>query len=103
MESVCTWNIEAEANHRIIVTIETLSNLDWSQGGIYVASPKQIIARYEGKSGGLAYDSKRQKSFTSIGNRVNVTIFSHVNGRHFDKISFRFSFISYPGKIMFLY
>ena len=94
---MCTWNFEAEKDHLIIVTVEKLTNFNWNQGSVFVASPEKMIRQFQGKEGGSEYQKMRQKRFTSVGNRMNLTLFSSLQ---FDDVEVRFSYVTYRGKWM---
>ncbi|XP_066923365.1 uncharacterized protein [Clytia hemisphaerica] len=89
---MCTWNFEAKKDHLIIVTVEKLTNFNWKQGSVFVASPDKMIGQFRGKEGGNQYQNMQQKRFTSVGNRMNLTLFSSLQ---FQDVEVRFSYVTY--------
>lgn len=96
LEAVCSWDIKAKPGHLIFVTIESLRNLDWDKGGVYLASPGKVIASLKGLEGKSDYQKKYKKTFKSTKNHMNLTIVSHDYQKKFERISLEFSYITFP-------
>lgn len=95
---MCTWHFEADKDDLIMVTVERLTHFNWNQGGIFLASPKKMVRQFRGREGGVEFQSMAQKRFTSIGNLMNLTLFTTRYGvSPNDEIVVRFSYAVFRG------
>ena len=99
---MCTWHFEAEKDDLIMVTVERLTHFNWNQGGIFLASPDRMVRQFQGRDGGLEFQSMAQKRFTSIGNKMNLTLFTSRYGVSSDEIVLRFSYAVFRGTNIFI-
>ena len=99
---LCTWNFEAEKDELVMVTVERLSNFNWKQGRIFLASPEKIIKQFGGKDGGEIFQSMAQKRFTSPSNKMNLTLFTSRFASP-EQIEVRFSYATFRGVFFFFF
>ena len=102
---LCTWNFVTKPGYLVMVQMEKLSNLKWKQGGLFIASPNNMIQEFKGKSGGIEYEKMMygQRAFTSIGNTMNLTLFNTLHAYDLDVLEIRFSYKTFRGMISLLF
>jgi len=100
-QMMCTWNFLTKPDHLVMLQIEQLTNFKWKQGGLYIASPEHIIHKFRGKEGGIKYENMKrsQRVFTSIGNKMNLTLFNTFQSTDLDSSEIRFSYRTFRGKV----